>query len=204
MTMKIHGGSRVMSIVRQRIEVNAMAGGAHAARSESETRASAFHRLMSQHLDASYRLARAIVHEPADAEDAIQDALVQAWRKWPTLRDQAMFERWFSRILVNTCRDQLRRRNVRRSGLPADLAGIPSHGDPLAATHERDAMGAAMAKLSADQRVVVALRFYRDLPVDDIARRLGVPNGTVHSRLHYALKRLNELLDPPERKGTSR
>jgi hypothetical protein len=49
-------------------------------------------------------------------------------------------------------------------------------------------MAAAMALLSPDHRVVVALRFYRDMPVDDIARRLGVPSGTGHSRLHYALR----------------
>lgn len=181
-----------------------MAGGEAAQRGEPVTRSAAFLRLTTQHLDASYRLARAIVHEPADAEDAMQDALVQAWRRWPTLRDPALFERWFARILVNTCRDQLRRRAARPAADASELMGIPSRDDPLAATHERDAMAAAMASLSPDQRVVVALRFYRDLPVDDIARRLGIPSGTVHSRLHYALKRLNELIDPPERKDTSR
>jgi RNA polymerase sigma-70 factor (ECF subfamily) len=181
-----------------------MHGGTAAPRSEPETRASAFHRLTSQHLDASYRLARAIVHDPADAEDATQDALLRAWRKWPTLRDHGLFEHWFTRILVNTCRDHLRRRAVRPTADASHLAGIPSSDDPLAATHERDAMAAAMAMLSPDHRIVVALRFYRDMPVDDIARRLGIPSGTVHSRLHYALKRLNELIDPPERKDTSR
>jgi RNA polymerase sigma-70 factor (ECF subfamily) len=65
-------------------------------------------------------------------------------------------------------------------------------------------MGAAMAMLSPDHRIVVALRFYRDLPVDEIARRLGIPSGTVQSRLHYALKQLNDLIDAPERKDTSR
>lgn len=181
-----------------------MAGGTAAPRTGPETRASAFHRLTSQHLDASYRLARAIVHDPADAEDATQDALVRAWRKWPTLRDQSLFEHWFTRILVNTCRDHLRRRAVRPTADAAQLVGIPAPDDPLAATHERDSMAAAMALLSPEQRIVVALRFYRDLPVDEIARRLGIPSGTVQSRLHYALKRLNELIDPPERKDTPR
>ena len=113
--------------------------------------------------------------------------------QWSTLRDPALFERWFARILVNTCRDQIRRRAARPSGDAAELVGIPSRGDPLAETHERDAMGAALAMLSLDHRVVVALRFYRDLSVADIARYLGVPTGTVHSRLHYALKRLRAL-----------
>jgi hypothetical protein len=108
-------GSRVLVrhvIVSHPIEVDAMAGGTAARRTEPETRTSAFHRLTSQHLDANYRLARAILHDPADAEDATQDALVQAWRKWPTLRDPKLFEHWFTRILVNTCRDHLRRRGA--------------------------------------------------------------------------------------------
>ena len=175
-------------------------GGEAPPRGEPVTRASAFLRLTTQHLDSSYRLARAIVHEPADAEDAMQDALVRAWRKWPTLRDPALFERWFARILVNTCRDQLRRVRPVRPATQRQLVGIPSRGDPLAETHERDAMGAAMAMLSPDHRVVVALRFYRDLSVADIARYLEVPTGTVHSRLHYALKRLHALLDAPDPK----
>lgn len=181
-----------------------MAGGTAAPRTGLETRASAFHRLTSQHLDASYRLARAIVHDPADAEDATQDALVRAWKRWPTLRDHGLFEHWFTRILVNTCRDHLRRRAARPEADASLLLGIPSGDDPLAATHERDAMGAAIATLSPDHRVVVALRFYRDMSVADIARYVGVPTGTVHSRLHYALKRLNALLDAPERKEGTR
>ena len=147
-----------------------MAGGEAPPRGEPVTLVSAFLQLTTPHPDSSYRLARAIVHEPADAEDAMEDALVQAWRKWSTLRDPALFERWFARILVNTCRDQIRRRTTHPSGDAEALVGIPSRGDPLAETHERDAMGAAMAMLSPDHRVVVALRFYRDLSVEDIAR----------------------------------
>jgi RNA polymerase sigma-70 factor (ECF subfamily) len=71
-------------------------------------RARAFLRLVDDHLDAAYRLARAILHDATDAQDATHDAFEQAWRKWSTLRDPARFEPWFDRILVNTCRDRRR------------------------------------------------------------------------------------------------
>ena len=133
----------------------------------------------------------------------MQDARVQAWRKWGTLRDPALFERWFAQILVNTCRDQIVVVLLACSAMQRKLVGIPSRGYLLAETHERDAMGAALAMLSLDHRVVVALRFDRDLSVADIARYLGVPTGTVHLCLHHALKRLHALLDAPERKEGS-
>ncbi len=76
---------------------------------ESSPRAIAFVELAERHLDASYRLARAILHDPADAEDATHDAVVTAWRQFSTLRDVAHFEGWFHRILVNTCRNRLAR-----------------------------------------------------------------------------------------------
>src|SRR6476646_7316561 len=71
-------------------------------------RDAAFVALANEHLDRAYRLARAILHDPAEAQDATHDAFVQAWRKCETLRDQRRFEPWFDRILVNTCRTRLR------------------------------------------------------------------------------------------------
>jgi len=167
----------------------------------SDERATAFPRLAQRNLDAGYRLARAILHDPAEAEDATHDALIQAWRKWATLRDEARFEPWFTRILVNTCRDRLRRSSRRRVADISSLLDLPARGDPIAQATDRDALGAAMAELSPDHRIVLALRFYRDMTVDQIASQLGVRPGTVNSRLHYALKRLNGLMGPTERKG---
>jgi RNA polymerase sigma-70 factor (ECF subfamily) len=71
-------------------------------------------------------------------------------------------------------------------------------------TEDRQVIGAAIAELSPDHQVVVALRFYRDLTVNDIATRLGIPAGTVRSRIHYALQRLHDLLDAAEMTGTDR
>lgn len=168
---------------------------------EPTTRAAAFLSLAEGHLDASYRLARAILRDPAEAEDATHDALEQAWRKWSTLRDPARFSHWFDRILVNTCRNRLlRTARWRTEDLSAELLSTGS--DPFAQAHDRDQLAGALAGLSADHQIVVALRFYRDLTIDEIARQLGVRPGTVRSRLHYALKRLHAALDAADAKGT--
>lgn len=176
-----------------------MAMGESAARSELveiagvRGRDEAFRRLADRHLASSYRLARAILGDALEAEDATHDAFVTAWRRWGQLRDPAAFEHWFERILVNTCRDRLRRRTRQRVREVEPVVAVED--DVARATQDREIIGRALARLDADHRVVVALRFYRDLTVDEIAHRLGIRAGTVKSRLHYALRRLHDDLD---------
>jgi RNA polymerase sigma-70 factor, ECF subfamily len=165
-------------------------------------RDAAFVRLAEEHLDKAYRLARAILRDPAEAQDATHDAFVQAWRKWETLRDRSRFEPWFDRILVNTCRNRLRSNRWQATDISAEVA--LATGDHASHAEDRDVIGAAIAALSPDHQIVVALRYYRDLTVDDIAKRLGIPSGTVQSRLHYALKRLHDAIDAADTKGTVR
>jgi RNA polymerase sigma-70 factor (ECF subfamily) len=167
-----------------------------------DRRDAAFVRLADEHLDKAYRLARAILRDPAEAQDATHDAFVQAWRKWETLRDPSRFEPWFDRILVNTCRNRLRSSRRQATDISAEVA--LSTGDHTGQAEARDVIGAAIAGLSPDHQVVVALRYYRDLTVDEIARRLDIPRGTVQSRLHYALKRLHEAIGAAETEGTVR
>jgi len=167
------------------------------------TRDAAFRRLADRHLDASYRLARVILGSPAEAQDATHDAFVQAWRRWSTLRDPARFEHWFDRILVNTCRNRMRRASrVETRDISNELG--PAPGDPFGQALDRDVLGNAIATLSPDHRLVVALRFYRDLTVEEIARQLGTRPGTIHSRLHYALKRLHAVLHEADAKEALR
>lgn len=165
-------------------------------------RDAAFVRLAEEHLDKAYRLARAILRDPAEAQDATHDAFVQAWRKWDTLRDRSRFEPWFDRILVNTCRNRLRSSRRRATDISAEVA--LATGDHAGHAEDRDVIGTAIAGLSPDHQIVVALRYYRDLTVDDIATRLGIPSGTVQSRLHYALKHLHDAIDAADTKGTVR
>ena len=162
-----------------------------------EARAEAFLALADQHLDASYRLAHAILRERAEAEDATHDAFVIAWRKWDSLRDRALFERWFDRILVNTCRNRLRSMSRRRIGETAATPPL-TRPDPYGQVQERDTLWPAIAGLTPDQRIVVSLRFYKDLSIDEIANRMGVRPGTVKSRLHRALRDLRASLGEAE------
>jgi RNA polymerase sigma-70 factor (ECF subfamily) len=161
-------------------------------------RSEAFRRLADQHLAEAYRLALAIVHDAAEAEDATHDAFVTAWREWRTLRDVSKFEAWFDRIVVNTCRNRLRRQRwwLRRSVRDVSMELVSGGLEGLRAAEDREILARAISRLTADQRVVIALRFYRDLTVQQIADRIGVPTGTVKSRLHYALGALQLALEP--------
>ena len=95
------------------------------------------------------------------------------------------FEAWFDRILVNGCRDRLRRRGTVRF-IAIDPSIDPAGSDPFRDLIERDALLAGMSALTPDERIVIMLRFWADLPLDEIADRLGWPLGTVKSRLHRA------------------
>jgi RNA polymerase sigma-70 factor (ECF subfamily) len=146
-------------------------------------------------LDRAYRLAGFILADAREAEDATQDALARAWRQRRSLRDLERAQAWFDRILVNVCRDRLRQRRPRVRWADVD-EGLPSPAaDPFAALLARDAVLRGMSGLPVDQRIVVLLRFWADLPVDAIAERLGVPAGTVKSRLHYAMRGMRAALE---------
>jgi RNA polymerase sigma-70 factor, ECF subfamily len=163
-------------------------------------RAATFEVLASQHLDASYRLARLILSDPIEAEDATHDAFLAAWRGWSQLREPEHFDAWFGRILVNTCRNQLRRAH-RQTVI--DVSGLLELPDVGRSTEDgvvnRMELERAFAALSPDHRTVLALRFYSDLPVEQIAARLSVRSGTVKSRLHHALRALNAVLQAGRR-----
>ena len=189
-------------VVNRSSEVIELQDRASAVGTANSARSAAFARLADQHLDRAYGLARAILHDPVDAQDATHDAFVSAWRAWATLRDPARFEAWFDRIIVNTCRNRLRGTQRRATDISSEVAIASGH--PFGQFEDRDVLGAAIAGLFSDHRIVVALRFYRDLTVDDIAARLGVPSGTVRSRLHYALRALHDGIDAADSKGSIR
>jgi RNA polymerase sigma-70 factor (ECF subfamily) len=165
-----------------------------------------FAALTRRQVDAAFRLAWAILGDATDAEDAAQEAFASAWRKRETLRDPAAFEAWFERILVNACRVRIRQRargrvrTIRPVPVTDTEDGPPPHADPaapdeVAHVSTRAAVAEALAGLDADHRIVVILRYWGDLTVDQIADRVGVPAGTVKSRLHYALRALHPELE---------
>lgn len=173
-----------------------------ALRGTAAERAAAFSRLLEPITDRSVRLATFILGNRPDAEDALGDAALRAWESLRSLRQPERFEAWFTRILVNTCRDRLRR--PRRPALPLGNPVDPS--DPFAASIERAALRDALGQLSIDHRVVIGLRFAEGLSVEEIAARVGVPTGTVKSRLHYAVAALRSAYDTTTRdpRGTKR
>jgi RNA polymerase sigma-70 factor (ECF subfamily) len=147
-------------------------------------------------LDRAYRLAGLLLGDAVEAEDATQEALLRAWQSIDSLRDPQGFGAWFDRILVNGCRDRLRRRRKIRF-IPLDAEAGASGGiagDPFRLVHDRDEVLGAMVGLDDDQRLVVVLHYWADLTLQDVANRVGWPIGTVKSRLHAALERMRRRL----------
>jgi RNA polymerase sigma-70 factor (ECF subfamily) len=175
-------------------------GGSHASAAPQawrRQRLEAFAALDDSRLLRSYRLATLILRDRDEAEDATQEAIARAWSGWGTLRETDRFDAWFDRILVNVCRNRMRHTRTIRVVALDDAFEVPA-ADSHGATDARLALEPAFARLTADQRIIVVLRYWRDLPVEEIAERLGIPAGTVKSRLHYALKALREAVESSE------
>jgi RNA polymerase sigma-70 factor (ECF subfamily) len=139
-------------------------------------------------LDRAFRLAGLILGDQAEAEDATQDALVRAWRASKTLRDPAGFDAWFDRILINVCRDRLRRRGKVRLVTLDGAAGTVVGEDPFRKVYADDELLGAMRALGDDERMVLILHFWADLTLEAVGARLECPVGTVKSRLHRGLQ----------------
>jgi RNA polymerase sigma-70 factor, ECF subfamily len=154
-----------------------------------------FLRLANGELDRAYRLAGLILADQHEAEDATQDALLRAWRSAGSLRDPAGFQAWFDRILVNVCRDRLRRRGRVRLITIDDAPSASAERDPFRTIFDRDEVLRAMASLDDDHRIVIVLHYWADLTLEGVAARVGWPVGTVKSRLHRGLMAMRSRLD---------
>ena len=138
-----------------------------------------------------YRTARSILRKEQDAQDAVQEAVTQAFARLHTLRDPAKFKPWLLRILVNTCYDACRRRRstVYLEAVEETLAA------PQSDCEERMSLWSAVMRLPEEQKAVVTLFYYEDLPIRAISEVLGVTQGTVKTRLSRARGRLRQMLD---------
>ena len=145
-------------------------------------------------LDRAYRLAGFLLSDSREAEDATQDALLRAWSQRRSLRDPERAQPWFDRILINVCRDRLRRRRIVR-WIPLTADRSSTADDPFAAALAHDSLLRELASLDPDHQIVIVLRFWADLSLEAIAERLAVPLGTVKSRLHYALRDLRRTFE---------
>jgi RNA polymerase sigma-70 factor (ECF subfamily) len=152
--------------------------------------------LLSAELNGAYRLAGYILADAAEAQDAVQEASLRAWRAWANLREREKFHSWFSQILVNVCRTRLHKRSRQRT---VDVDDVDLEGgDPFRASLARDAIGRALGSLSEELRMVVVLRYWGELSLAEIADRLRIPIGTVKSRHHAALHQLRRRIQPAE------
>ena len=163
----------------------------------------AFSELARGSIGRLYAVARLILRDQGRAEDATQEALTAAWRRLPGLRDPDRFEAWLHRLLVNACHRETRRGRRRER--------IEIHVDPLAMP---EASGAAdldidvavrgqlergFRRLDVDQRTVLVMHYYLGFSLDDAAEVLGVPPGTVRSRLHRAINAMRAALEADAR-----
>ena len=154
----------------------------------------AFAVLVHQVSDSLYAVAHRILRDTGLAEDALQNALVLAWRRLPRLRDPEKFEAWIHRILVHACYDESERARswvATVRVLPMDGPSTPDGSNALA---DRDELERAFRQLSIEQRAVFVLRHYLGLPLVEVAELLQIPAGTARSRLHYAIAELRVAL----------
>ena len=135
-----------------------------------------------------YRVSRSYMGNDQDAADAVQDALTKAWEKRSHLRDPGQFRSWFMRILTNQCKDALRKRR-RMSFYPLEEGTVPVEMQPT-----RLPVIEAMEALTPEQRTPMLLHYVDGYPVAEIARSLGIPEGTVKTRMRSARKRLSQAL----------
>jgi len=160
----------------------------------------AFDALVRRKVESVVRTARTILGNDADAQDAAQEAFVAAWCHLPRLRDVDKFDAWFGRILVNACRQSIRRRGVvREIAMPDDPGDrhfqARAIADPGSSVIDAMSFDRAFERLSIDDRAVLTLHHADGRGLDDVAVILGIPTGTVKSRLLRARRALERSLD---------
>ena len=157
----------------------------------------AFDQLAYHLVDRLYSVAYRILRNGPSAEDATQQALVDVWRHLPSLRDPGRFDAWSYRLLVNAAYAEYRRR--RRQAPPGALTDGATNTDPYPSVHDRDQLERGFARLTPDHRAVLVLQHYLDMKHDEMAEVLGIPVGTVRSRLHGARSAMRAALEADAR-----
>jgi RNA polymerase sigma-70 factor (ECF subfamily) len=140
-------------------------------------------------LPVAFRLAYAMLRHRDDAEDAVQEAAARAWHKRWTFRAGSELRPWFLAIVANECRMALRRR---RRVMPEPSIAV------LEESEEVTSLRRALARLDENTRLVLVLRYYLDLPFEEVARTLGISAGAARVRVHRALARLRPVIEVEE------
>jgi RNA polymerase sigma-70 factor (ECF subfamily) len=140
-----------------------------------------------------------ILRDAEQAKDAVQNALVRAWRDLPTLRDPDRFDAWLNKLVVRACIDEARR--LRRHRVDVELTPLmtPAVDGLESRIADRDQIERGFLRLDPEMRAVIVLHHYLDLTLPDVAAALGMPIGTAKSRLHRALGLMRAALDADSR-----
>jgi RNA polymerase sigma-70 factor, ECF subfamily len=157
---------------------------------------SSFLSQLQPHLPAALRLAHGMLRNPSDAEDMVQEASLKAWAKRASFRVGGNFKSWYLTIVANECRQTLRSEWWRAIRVPL------LERKPTQALEDRVLLGdevrRALDRLTYDHRLVIVLRFYLDLPFEEIASMLRISPQTARTRTHRALARLRPIFEIPE------
>jgi RNA polymerase sigma-70 factor (ECF subfamily) len=148
----------------------------------------AFAELLRPLIEPGFRLALAMLHDASAAEDAVQEASFTAWRKIGRIKDQGKLRPWFLGVVANKCRNARRRKWVAdvSLGLPEHLAVVSAEENTVRGADLRRAVG----RLRHDDRLVVVLFFYLDMPIEDVAGVIGTSVGAARARLYRTIHRL--------------
>ena len=150
---------------------------------------SGFTRRVMDMRDQLYHVARSLLWNDEDAEDAVQEAMLRAWKKRGALRDEARFEAWFMRIFINQCRD-MQRGQIRRRAAVSDIQSRPEELPPEAAGD----VGEALDELPDELRLPTILFYIEGYSQGEIARILGIGAEQVNTRLRRARRRMRRTL----------
>ena len=149
--------------------------------------------------DRLFMIAHRILRDVDRAEDALQDALVIAWRDLKGLRDPDRFDAWLQRLLVNVCIGQARRERHRVARLRVLPVDGPAAPDELLSVADRDQLERGFRRLPPDQRAILVMHHFLGLAPSEIAETLGIPAGTARSRLHHAHRAMRAALEADAR-----
>jgi RNA polymerase sigma factor (sigma-70 family) len=159
----------------------------------------AFAALVVANTSHCYALAFRILRDQQRAEDAAQQALLGAWRDLPNLREPERFDSWLQRLVVHACYTEARRDRRWTARIRLISADGPQDLDTADSVALRDELDRGFRRLSTEQRTVVVLHHYVGYQLTEIADVLGIPVGTVRSRLHYATRQLRAAIEADAR-----
>ncbi|HJT64698.1 MAG TPA: sigma-70 family RNA polymerase sigma factor [Candidatus Limnocylindria bacterium] len=149
--------------------------------------------------DRMFAIAHHVLRDTARAEDAAQQALIDIWRHLPELKDPDRFQAWAYRIVVRAAYAEAKHQRtwtLKTMANPTEGTTSPDHAGAIA---DRDQLARGFDRLPMDHRAVVVLKFYAALSNDEIAEALGIPEGTVRSRLHYSIRTMRAGLEADAR-----